>query len=348
MTDASSNDPRRQPPRRPTAFRLNDPTVVMAAPDETVATSRGGVVVTSQPDPFEVEEPAAAPVAPRRKGLSLGNLFLGALGGLVSLAVGLWATRVVEDLFARSDWLGWVALGLAGLAALAGLAIIGREAAGLMRLSRIEHLREAADAAHASDDAKAAKRVIADVMALYAARPETARARRAIASHDDDIIDGSDRLKIAERELLAALDAEATRAIASSAKRVSVVTAVSPRAIVDLAFVAVEAMRLIRRIGTIYGGRPGSLGFFKLAKHVLGHLAVTGGMGVGDGLLEQVLGHGLAAKLSARLGEGVLNGLLTARVGLAAMAVCRPLPFVERRPPTVREVAGNLFDTQRP
>ena len=50
-------------------------------------------------------------------------------------------------------------------------------------------------------------------------------------------------------------------------------------------------------------------------------------MAVGDSLVQQVLGHGIAAKLSQRLGEGVLNGLLTARLGLAAIDVTRPLPF---------------------
>ena len=53
-------------------------------------------------------------------------------------------------------------------------------------------------------------------------------------------------------------------------------------------------------------------------------------MAAGDSLIQQVLGHGIAAKLSARLGEGVLNGLLTARLGLAAIEVARPLPL--RRP----------------
>ena len=336
MTDA---------PRRPAAFRLNDPGVTLAAPDEETSTARGGVVLTQQPDAFEtLQEPAAAKVKPRRRGFSLGKLFWGALGGLGSLALGLWATRVVEDLFARSDWLGWIALALAATAGFAALAIVLREITALLRLNKIEDLRLAAEEAHSADDDAKARKVVAEAVALYAGRPETARARAAVATHANEIIDGSDRLRIAERELMDPLDREATRAIAAAAKRVSVITAVSPRALVDLAVVLVETTRLIRSVGAIYGGRPGMLGFLKLARHVAAHLAVTGGMGVGDGLLEQMLGHGLAAKLSARLGEGVLNGLLTARVGLAAMAVCRPLPFVERRPPTVREVAGNLFE----
>jgi len=60
-------------------------------------------------------------------------------------------------------------------------------------------------------------------------------------------------------------------------------------------------------------------------------------------LIQQVMGHGIAAKLSARLGEGVLNGLLTARLGLAAIEVARPLPFNALRAPTLADLAGDLL-----
>ena len=51
----------------------------------------------------------------------------------------------------------------------------------------------------------------------------------------------------------------------------------------------------------------------------------------------------LAAKLSAKLGEGVLNGLLTARLGLAAIEVIRPLPFTALRQPSLNELAASLL-----
>ena len=41
--------------------------------------------------------------------------------------------------------------------------------------------------------------------------------------------------------------------VLSSAKRVAVVTAISPRALVDLLFVGSEVLRLIRRLATLYG-----------------------------------------------------------------------------------------------
>jgi putative membrane protein len=75
---------------------------------------------------------------------------------------------------------------------------------------------------------------------------------------------------------------------------------------------------------------------------VLAHLAVTGGLVLTDGLVEQLVGQGLAAKLSARLGEGVVNGLMTVRVGIAAMRVVRPLPFETLPQPTVRDFIPEL------
>jgi putative membrane protein len=78
---------------------------------------------------------------------------------------------------------------------------------------------------------------------------------------------------------------------------------------------------------------------------VISHLTITGGMAAGDSIIQQVIGHGLAAKLSARLGEGVLNGMLTARLGIAAIEVTRPLPFDALPRPTITEVAGGIVRT---
>jgi putative membrane protein len=43
-------------------------------------------------------------------------------------------------------------------------------------------------------------------------------------------------------------------------------------------------------------------------------------------LIQHFVGKGLLGRLSARFGEGAVNGILTSRIGLAACAVCRPIP----------------------
>ena len=128
-----------------------------------------------------------------------------------------------------------------------------------------------------------------------------------------------------------------------------VVTAVSPRALVDIAYVVFESGRLIRRLSELYGGRPGTLGFFRLARSVLAHLAVTGAIAAGDDFVHQIVGQGLAARLSAKLGEGVVNGMMTARIGIAAMETTRPLPFAALKRPGMGDFLSALtsFTRQR-
>jgi putative membrane protein len=55
-------------------------------------------------------------------------------------------------------------------------------------------------------------------------------------------------------------------------------------------------------------------------------------------MLEPILGGSLLGKLSRRFGEGLVNGALTARVGVAAIEVCRPLPFADGKRPSVRSI----------
>ncbi len=349
MSDASAAA------RRPRAFRLD--ASAPAAADAPRPTAPGLAI---EPTPDDAYERADAPETPAGeaaieiaqsrgvlpRAFSWGGLFWGATTGLVGLGFSLWLWRLIEDLFSRVQALGWLAAALAGLAGLALVALAARETRAILRQRRIAQLHQDFAAARAADDRDRARALTRDLVALYEPRAATAQARQQLAELTGEIVDGRDLIDIAERALVQPLDAQAQREIALAARRVSVVTAVSPRAAVDLIFVGGQAIRLVRRISEIYGGRPGFFGFMRLARSVLAHLAVTGGMAVGDSLLQQVVGHGLAARLSARLGEGVLNGLLTARVGVSAMAVCRPMPFAADPAPGVTEVAPFLFSSK--
>ncbi|OYX86886.1 MAG: TIGR01620 family protein [Azorhizobium sp. 35-67-5] len=318
----------RAPGARPQVFRLDEAGVTLAPALE---------------QPPEGAELGAVPDLPaRRRFPGMGTLFWSALGGLASLGIGLGVSRLVEDLFARSQALGYVGLGLAALLAVATLTILGREVLGLARLASLDALRARAADALARDDREVALPVARDLVALTARMPTLARSRTELSSHLGEIIDGADLIRLTERALMTPLDARARQMVSDAAKQVSVVTAVSPRAAVDLFFVLYTALKLMRRLAMLYGGRPGALGMVRLARHVVSHLAVTGGMAAGDSLVQQIVGHGLAARLSARLGEGVVNGLLTARLGLAAIAVTRPLPFAALPAPRLSDVASGL------
>jgi putative membrane protein len=285
----------------------------------------------------------AVPVPPGRKGFPWGGLFWSALSGLVVMGLGLAAASLVEDLFARSPWLGAAGLALGVLAGFALLVIVVREVVGLLRLGKVEALRHRALEIIASDSRDDGRALLDDMLSLTRKIPRLARGRSRLEAHRSDIIDGRDLVLLTERELMAPLDLEARTMVASAAKRVSVVTAISPRAAVDMLFVLINALNLIRRLAVLYGGRPGALGVLKLFRQVVSHLAVTGGVALTDSVIQQLIGHGLAARLSARLGEGMVNGLLTARLGLLAMDLARPLPFQALSRPSLHDVAGALM-----
>jgi putative membrane protein len=330
-------------PRKPATFKLGDPGVVVMDPDETGRPARGTVRVTPEADPALLPVPVEAPFVPVQRGFRWGGVFWAGIGGLVLLGLGLSVARLIEDLFARSEGLGYLGLGFALAAALALTVVTVREALGLARLATIEHLHRRAAEVLLSDDRDASRAIVQELTKLAHQNPHLARARAALAGHAGDIIDGADMIRLAERELMTPLDQEARALVSSAAQRVSIVTAVSPRALVDVLFVFAASLRLIRQLARLYGGRPGALGMIALMRHVIAHVAITGGMAASDSLIQQVLGHGIAAKLSQRLGEGVLNGLLTARLGLAAIDVTRPLPFTALPRPALADLAKDLL-----
>ena len=314
---------------------VNEQEALRAGSDDSVALNDDAAIVEAQ------RRGVAA-----RALLSAAGLFWSAVAGLIALALGGWLMRLVEDAFARTPALGYVALALLALAVLSAGVMAWREARGVWRLKRIARLHADIARAREQDAREAARALMNTLCALYADHPESAAARAHVQALTREIVDARDLIDIAERELMTPLDARAAQLCAEAARRVSVVTALSPRALVDVLFVAAQSIRLVRRVSEVYGGRPGWLGFLRILRSVGAHLVITGGMAAGDSLVQQALGQGLAARLSARLGEGVLNGLLTARVGLSAMAVCRPMAYAARKPPGVSEIAPFLFRSE--
>lgn len=55
------------------------------------------------------------------------------------------------------------------------------------------------------------------------------------------------------------------------------------------------------------------------------------------------LSQDLAARLSARAAQGIGAGLLTARLGIKAMELCRPLPWLEDDKPRLADFRRQLI-----
>lgn len=326
-------------PRRPRPLVIEDDPARDTARDESPATA------PPVPDPGVPPSGAALADALRRqaRGGGAGRVLLGAVTALVALALSVAAVDLVTGLLARNAVLGGLALALAAAATAAALALALRELVGLWRLGRIDGLRERAVAARLAADTGAARQVTEDLQRLYSGRPELAWARSRLGDGLASAPDAAGLLDLAETELLAAADRAARAEIEAAARTVAAVTALVPLALADVAVALAANLRMIRRIAEIYGGRSGMFGSWRLLRRVMAHLVATGAVAVGDDLLSSVAGGGILAKLSRRFGEGVVNGALTARVGVAAIEVCRPLPFAALPPPRVSAVLGRAL-----
>ena len=279
----------------------------------------------------------------------IGRLFWAALSGIITLGIALWINDFVIGLFARSPVLGWIGLGLAGALALALLALAFGELAGLSRLRRVDAVQRQAMTALAEDDRAAALTALDRMAALWVGRGDAAWGLARLEARKPELLDAAAVLHEAEHLCLAPMDAEARRAVTDSARQVAAATAFVPIPLADMAAALWLNLRMIRRVAEIYGGRAGLLGSWRLFRAVAAHLAATGAVAMGDDLLGPVLGGGALAKLSRRFGEGLVNGALTARVGVAAIEVCRPLPFEALERPKARKlVAAALGQWRKP
>lgn len=270
-----------------------------------------------------------------RKPSKLGRFFWSVLVTLLGFMASVAAWGFVEGLIARSPILGYVALGLVGLFVVALALVALREWLALIRLGRLDGFRLRAEQALSAGDVTAAKGVRDSVLALYKARPELDGARQEIMRRDGDSFDAEAVFTVMDKHLMDTLDQAASREVEAAARQVATVTAIVPLALADLFAALTANLRMIRRIAEIYGGRSGALGNWRLTKAVMTHLVATGAVAVGDDLIGSIAGGGVLSRISRRFGEGVVNGALTARVGVAAMEVCRPLPFTEAQKPTV-------------
>ena len=277
-------------------------------------------------------------------GVWFWRLLIATLAFFVSLAI--W--EALLGLVARNSIVGWVAVAFLVAFGLVCTALSIRELSALLRLNRVEKLQSEATRVLTNNDVEGARAFVRRLTGFYASRSDTAWGRKRLSEQASEIFDAETGLAQAENALLVPLDQIAMREVEAASRQVATVTALVPLAFADVLVALTANLRMIRRIAEVYGGRSGTLGAWRLTRAIAAHLVATGAVAVGDDLISSVGGGHLLSKLSRRFGEGLVNGALTARVGIAAIEVCRPMPFINVAPPRVttlvRRALTGLFD----
>ncbi len=277
---------------------------------------------------------AATHMAARKPSL-MGQFFAAVLVALIGFVVSVAFWDFVTGMMERNLWLGRVALTLAVLLVL-GLLFYGmRELAAFARLRRMDGLRQTASRVYAHADLQEARKYSDQLARLYSDRHDLRWVFGKLSNQSGDILDADAHMALVERTVVAEMDGQAVRIIETAGRQVATATALIPLAMADVVVALAANIRMIRRIAEIYGGRSGVFGSWRLMRAVAAHLVATGAVAIGDDMIGSIAGGSVISKLSRRFGEGVINGALTARVGVAAMELCRPMRFHTVKKPSV-------------
>lgn len=290
----------------------------------------------------EAEARLPAPSRPRRRS-GLGRL-LAAIAVLIAALVVVDGYGFLKSRFEDSLLLGGLFTLLIGAVLWALARWLGEELRGFRALGRVSALQEQARGLLASDGSSGeGARCAARIEALYRDRADLAPLlERFHEVHADTHSDG-DVLRLFEQEVLRPVDQRVYRTVARYGAETAVLTALSPFASLDALLSAWRNLRMMREVATLYGARPGVAGTVALLRHVLESLMVAGAAEYLSEGVAEAFGGQLTSVLLARAGQGVTNGMMTARLGLVTARLCRPVPFAEDQQPGIKQIRKEIL-----
>ncbi len=147
------------------------------------------------------------------------------------------------------------------------------------------------------------------------------------------------------KQVMSDIDQQAYRIVTKNSKETALMLMLSPFALLDTLLTLWRNLKMIREIANLYGGKPGILGSISLSTVVIQNLIYAGASEIIEDGIAESLGKSVLSVFFAQAAQALGSGLMTARVGLKAMQVCRPLPFTESERPRLKEVRRDMVAT---
>ena len=153
----------------------------------------------------------------------------------------------------------------------------------------------------------------------------------------------SELLQLYSRLVLTKVDKKAMAEIANFSTEAVVLVALSPVAIIDMLIMLWRNLRMINKVAGLYGLKLGYWSRIKLIKQVFVNMVYAGASELVADFGSEMIGADLLGKLSGRLAQGLGAGMLTARLGVKTMQLCRPIPFDDK--PKLSHVRREMLTT---
>lgn len=296
----------------------------------------------------QLESEIQSVLKPRK---SVWKRLLTAATTLLGISIIAQTSHWIYNSWQNSDWIALGAASAGGLIVIAGVGSVLTEWRRLYRLRQRADERDKAKIllySHGMGNGRSFCENLAKQASINPQHPAYLQWQSTLHdTHNDKEI-----LMLYSQLVQPILDKQARAEISRSAAEATLMIAVSPLAMVDMAFIGWRNIRLINRIAQIYGIELGYYSRLKLFRLVLVNIAFAGVTELVREVGMDWLSQDIAARLSTRAAQGIGAGLLTARLGIKAMALCRPLPWIDNNKPKLsdfrKELIGQLKKTVNP
>jgi putative membrane protein len=137
-------------------------------------------------------------------------------------------------------------------------------------------------------------------------------------------------VQLYSRVVLTKVDDKALTEVTKYSTEAIALVALSPFAVLDMLIMLVRNLKMINKIAGLYGLKLGYWSRIKLIKQVFINMVYAGTSELIADFGSEMIGADLLGKLSGRLAQGLGAGLLTSRLGIKTIELCRPIPMDEK------------------
>jgi putative membrane protein len=265
------------------------------------------------------------------------------LGLLLVLILLLDTYHLVLEQYNRSFFLGTLFLVVITGITTATAVLIWRSYQNIITLRMISALQQEGQQLMTSQGYGNAIYYINRVAHLYMERPTTKLRLEQFYQTIKDTYQDREVCALFSQQIMQEIDQQAYYIVTQRSKETALLIMISHVAWLDTLLTLWRNTRMIQEVAVLYGGRPSLLSSISLIKEVLQNLIYADVSEIAAENLAEILGGSMLSILSTQMAQGLGSSVLTARVGLRAMQVCRPLPFLAEEQPRLKEIRKEII-----
>jgi putative membrane protein len=308
--------------------------------------------VDEQPEqlPEAIMDSHALPNQADYSGLRLEALPIKGLKGFLyggAALVAVIAAWELAEIFKAASQLHWslaaaLAVLVGGVTVFASRSILSL-VSNRKNIADVESLQTTAEMLSEGVETSSTRNFVSELQRFYHDKPQAALLEECLEKLPDYASD-KEALVYIEQVFFRPLDQEAHKRVSKYCLQTGIAVAASPWASMDMLLALWRSLKMIEDVGQVYGVRPSKFNRLGLIKKVGVQIAFVGATElVIDRAIDEASINSLAAQTTGQIGQGLGAAIYCGRIGLAAMAVSRPVAWNKSQRPKVTSLVAPLL-----